>query len=117
MRPRGEELMERQDLESRMEQDELVGEEERLTPLDKYIAALDRAARYATALAFTLRGVRTEEALLQKDLLDKWVELTGKLDQERVVILRGQQQYQRWAIRRYAEKRERATYKLPPYQR
>lgn len=117
MRPRGKELMEQEDLEEPMQRDERRGEEERLTPLDNYIAALDRAARYATALAFALRGVRTEEALLQKDLLDKWVDLTGKLDQERVVILRGQQQYQRWAIRRYKEKRERATYKLPPYQR
>ncbi len=92
-------------------------QEERLTPLDNYIAALDRAAKYATALAFTLRGVQTEEALLQKDLLDKWVELTGKLDKERAVILRGQEQYQRWAIKRFNEKQERATYKLPSFQR
>ena len=92
-------------------------QEERLTPLDKYIGALDRAAMCATALASTLRGVRTEEALLQKDLLDKWVELTGKLDEERTVILRGQEQYQRWAIKRFKEKQERATYKLPIFQR
>ena len=92
-------------------------QEERLTPLDNYIAALDRAAKYATALASTLRGVRTEEALLQRDLLDTWVELTGKLDQERTVILRGQEQYQRWAIKRFKEKQERATYKLPLFQR
>ena len=97
-----------------MEQEE---QEERLTPLDSYIAALDRAARYATALAFTLRGVRTEEALLQKDLLEQWVKLTGKLDEERVTILRGQEQYQRWAIKRYKEKQERATYRLPSFQR
>ena len=92
-------------------------EQERLTPLDNYIAALDRSAKYATALAFTLRGVRTEEALLQRDLLDTWVELTGKLDKERTVILRGQEQYQRWAIKRFKEKQERATYKLPSFQR
>ena len=92
-------------------------QEEQLTPLDNYIAALDRSARYATALALTLRGVRTEEALLQRDLLDRWVELTGKLDEERGLILRGQEQYQRWAIKRYKEKQERATYKLPPFQR
>ncbi len=92
-------------------------QEERLTPLDNYIASLDRAAKYATALAFTLRGVRTEEALLQRDLLDTWVELTGKLDKERTVILRGQEQYQRWAIKRFKEKQERATYKLPSFQR
>ncbi|MCH7474744.1 MAG: hypothetical protein IH876_14055 [Gemmatimonadetes bacterium] len=92
-------------------------QEERLTPLDNYIASLDRAAQYATALAYTLRGVRTEEALLQKDLLDTWIDLTGKLDKERTVILRGQEQYQRWAIKRFKEKQERATYKLPSFQR
>ncbi len=92
-------------------------QEEQLTPLETYIAALDRAAGYCSTLASTLRGVRTEDALLQKSLLDKWVDLTGKLDRERVVILRGQEQYQRWAIKRYAEKQERATYKLPSFQR
>jgi len=92
-------------------------QEERLTPLDNYIASLDRVAQYATALAYTLRGVRTEEALLQRDLLDTWIDLTGKLDRERTVILRGQEQYQRWAIKRFKEKQERATYKLPSFQR
>jgi hypothetical protein len=43
--------------------------------------------------------------------------LTGKLDRERVVILRGQEQCQRWALERYEEKQERATYRLPSYQR
>lgn len=90
---------------------------ETLTPLDQYIAALDRAAGYASALADTLRGIRTEEALLRKELLDKWVELTDKLDQERATILRGQEQYQRWALRRYQEQQERAVYRLPSYQR
>ncbi len=92
-------------------------QEDQLTPLDTYIAALDRAADSCSTLASTLRGVRTEDALLQKTLLDKWVDLTGKLDEERVVILRGQEQYQRWAIKRYKEKQERATYKLPSFQR
>ncbi len=92
-------------------------QEEQLTPLETYIAALDRAADYASTLASTLRGIRTEDDLLQKTLLDQWVDLTGKLDKERVVILRGQEQYQRWAIKRYKEKQERATYKLPPFQR
>ncbi len=92
-------------------------QEEQLTPLENYIAALDRAADYCSTLASTLRGVRTEDALLQKSLLEKWVDLTAKLDRERVTILRGQEQYQRWAIKRYKEKQERATYKLPSYQR
>ncbi len=92
-------------------------EEEQLTPLENYIAALDRAADYCSTLASALRGIRTEDALLQKTLLDKWVDLTGKLDQERVIILRGQEQYQRWAIKRYKEQQERATYKLPSFQR
>ncbi len=92
-------------------------QEEQLTPLETYIAALDRAADYASTLAPILRGVRTEDDLLQKTLLDQWVDLTGKLDEERVVILRGQEQYQRWAIKRYKEKQERATYKLPSFQR
>ncbi len=92
-------------------------QEEQLTPLETYIAALDRAADYASTLASILRGVRTEDDLLQKTLLDQWVDLTGKLDEERVVILRGQEQYQRWAIKRYKEKQERATYKLPSFQR
>ncbi len=92
-------------------------QEERPTPLETYIAALDRAADYCSTLASTLRGVRTEDTLLQKTLLDKWIDLTGKLDQERVIILRGQEQYQRWAIKRYKEKQEHATYKLPSFQR
>ena len=92
-------------------------QEEQLTPLETYIAALDRAADYASTLASILRGVRTEDDLLQKTLLDQWVDLTGKLDEERVVILRGQEQYQRWAIKRYKEQQERATYKLPSFQR
>ena len=92
-------------------------QEEQLTPLETYIAALDRAADYASTLASILRGVRTEDDLLQKTLLDQWVDLTGKLDEERVVILRGQEQYQRWAIKQYKEKQERATYKLPSFQR
>ena len=92
-------------------------QEEQLTPLENYIAALDRAADYCSTLASALRGIRTEDALLQKTLLDQWVDLTGKLDKERVIILRGQEQYQRWAIKRYKEKQERATYKLPSYQR
>jgi hypothetical protein len=94
-----------------------MDQDEQLTPLENYIAALDRAAEYCSSLASTLRGVRTEDALLQKGLLDKWVELTDKLDQERVTILRGQEQYQRWAIDRYKEKQERATYRLPTFQR
>jgi len=76
-------------------------QEEQPTPLETYIAALDRAADYCSTLASTLRGVRTEDTLLQKALLDKWVDLTGKLDQEQVIIVRGQEQYQRWAIKRY----------------
>ncbi len=92
-------------------------QEEQLTPLEDYIAALDRAADYCSTLASTLRAVRTEETLLQKDLLDTWVDLTGKLDRERVVILRGQEQCQRWALERYEKKQERATYRLPSYQR
>lgn len=91
--------------------------DQELTPLDQYIAALDRAAQYAARLAETLRGVRTEEALLQEDLLQRWVELTGQLDRERVTILKGQEQYQQWALRRFREKQERATYKLPAFQR
>ncbi len=92
-------------------------QEEQLTPLENYIAALDRAAKHCATLADTLRHVRTEEALLQKELLEQWVHLTAKLDEERVIILRGQEQYQKWAIRRYKEKQERATYALPSYQR
>ena len=88
-------------------------QEERLNPLENYIASLDRSAKYATDLALTLRGVKNEDELLQKDLLDKWVELTEKLDKERVVILRGQEQYQR----KFKEKQERATYRLPSFQR
>ena len=88
-----------------------------LTPLENYCAALDRAAHHTATLAATLRGVRTEDALLQRDLLEKWVDLTNKLDEERVIILRGQEQYQQWAIKRFKEKQERATYKLPAYQR
>ncbi len=90
---------------------------EQLTPLENYCAALDRAANHCATLSATLRGVRTEDALLQPDLLERWVDLTNKLDQERVIILRGQEQYQRWAIKRFKEKQERATYKLPSYQR
>ena len=90
---------------------------EQLTPLETYCAALDRAAQHAARLSATLKDVRTEDALLQRDLLEKWVDLTNKLDQERVIILRGQEQYQRWAIKRFKEKQERATYKLPTYQR
>ncbi len=90
---------------------------EQLTPLENYCAALDRAAQHAATLSATLKDVRTEDALLQRDLLEKWVDLTNKLDQERVIILRGQEQYQRWAIKRFKEKQERATYKLPTYQR
>jgi hypothetical protein len=90
---------------------------EQLTPLENYCASLDRAAQHCTTLSATLKDVRTEDALLQRDLLEKWVDLTHKLDQERVIILRGQEQYQRWAIKRFKEKQERATYKLPAYQR
>ena len=61
-------------------------QEEQLTPLENYIAALDRAADYCSTLASTLRGVRTEDALLQKSLLEKWVDLTAKLDREPVSI-------------------------------
>ncbi len=92
-------------------------QEEQSTPLENYIAALDRAADYCSTLASTLRAVRTEEALLQKNLLDLWVDLTDKLDRERVIILRGQEQYQRWALEHYKKKQERATYRLPSYQR
>ena len=92
-------------------------QEEQPTPLENYIAALDRAANYCSTLASTLRAVRTEEALLQKNLLDLWVDLTDKLDRERVIILRGQEQYQRWALEHYRKKQERATYRLPSYQR
>ncbi len=94
-----------------------MDQDDQRTPLESYIAALDRAAEYCSSLASTLRGVRTEEALLQKSLLDKWVELTDKLDEERVTISRGQEQYQRWALHRYKEKQERATYRLPTFQR
>jgi hypothetical protein len=94
-----------------------MDQDDQRTPLEDYIAALDRAAEYCSSLASTLRGVKTEDALLQKSLLDKWVELTDKLDEERVTISRGQEQYQRWALQRYKEKQERATYRLPTFQR
>lgn len=88
-----------------------------VTPLDEYIAALDRTAAAARELADTLRGARTEESLLRAPVLSKWSELTERMSADADLISHGSERYQRWARARYRERIEQGAYRLPPYQR
>ncbi len=87
------------------------------TPMAEYVAALDRTADAAGALAETLRGATTEETLLRDEILARWKELSAKMTSDAELIRGAGERYRKWALARFMERQERATYHLPPFQR
>jgi hypothetical protein len=87
------------------------------TPMAEYVAALDRTANAARALAETLRGATTEETLLREEILARWKELSAKMTLDAELIRGAGERYRKWALARFVERQERATYRLPAYQR
>jgi hypothetical protein len=91
--------------------------EQQTTPMADYVAALDRTADAARALADTLRGATTEDTLLKHDVLTRWKELSAEMSSDAQLIHEAGERYQKWATARFKERIERASYRLPSYQR